>query len=233
MRNEELGIKKFFLTANSFQLTAVLAIVRKDFLIGLRRRATFAAMMMFALTAVASLSLSTGGASVEPKFLAALLWVVIFFAAGAGVAGTFDDEAQAGTLPTLKLYADAQAILFGKMIYVFLSLVALTIFILPIFLILFDVAVKNFLLLVATILFGLIGIAAAGTLTAALTTSATVKGGLFTILLFPITLPIFLPAISLTEISLAGGAFEMDSLIVVALFDLILITASSILYDYL
>ncbi|MBQ6006677.1 MAG: heme exporter protein CcmB [Selenomonadaceae bacterium] len=211
----------------------IAAIVRKDFLIGLRRRATFAAMMMFALTAVASLSLSTGGIFVEEKFLAALLWVVIFFAASAGISGTFDDEAQAGTLPTLKLYADAQAILFGKMIYVFLSLAALTIFILPIFLILFDVAVEKIFLLLMTILLGLIGIAAAGTLTAALTTSATVKGGLFPILLFPITLPIFLPAIRLTEISFAGGVFDISLIVVVAVFDLILITAASILFDYL
>lgn len=211
----------------------IATIVRKDFIIGLRRRATFAAMMMFALTAVASLSLSTGGAFVEPKFLAALLWVVIFFAASAGIAGTFDDEATVGTLQTLKIYADAQAILFGKMIYVFLSLTALTIFILPIFLILFDVVVEKFFLLLATIFFGLIGIAAAGTLTAALTTSATVKGGLFPVLLFPITLPIFLPAISLTEISFTGGMFDISSLVVIAVFDLILITASSILYDYL
>ena len=218
---------------SSFLFEQVAAILRKDFLIGLRRRATFAAMMMFALTAVASLSLSTGGAFVEPKFLAALLWVVIFFAASAGIAGTFDDEAQAGTLPTLKLYADAQAILFGKMLYVFLSLTMLTIFILPIFLILFDVAVENFPLLSLTILLGLIGIAAAGTLTAAITTSATVKGGLFPILLFPITLPIFLPAIALTEQSFTGGAFDASSLIVVAAFDAILILASSILYDYL
>ena len=209
------------------------AILRKDFLIGMRRRATFAAMMMFALTATASLSLSTGGIFVESKFLAALLWVVIFFAASAGISGTFDDEATAGTLSTLKIYADAQAILFGKMIYVFLSLVALIIFILPIFLILFDAQIENFFLLLATILFGLMGLAAAGTLTAALTTSATVKGGLFPILLFPITLPIFLPAIALTEISFTGAAFDTSSLVVIAAFDLILITASSILYDYL
>ena len=218
---------------STFLFEQVAAILRKDFLNGLRRRATFAAMMMFALTAVASLSLSMTGGFVEPKFLAALLWVVIFFAASAGIAGTFDDEAQAGTLPTLKLYADAQAILFGKMIYVLLSLVALTIFILPIFLILFDVGVENFFLLLLTILLGLIGLAAAGTLTAALTTSATVKGGLFPILLFPITLPIFLPAITLTELSFTGAAFDASSLVVMAAFDLILIIAASILYDYL
>ena len=209
------------------------AILWKDFLIGIPRRASFAAMMMFALTTVASLSLSTGGAFIESKFLAALLWVVIFFAASAGISGTFDDEARAGTLPTLKLYASAQAILFGKMCGVFLSLSALTIFILPIFLILFDAPLEKIFLLATTIFFGLIGLSAAGTLTAALTTSATVKGGLFPILLFPITLPIFLPAIQLTEISMAGAAFDSNLLIVVAAFDAILILASSILYDYL
>lgn len=216
-----------------YRFKQVAAILRKDFLIGLRRRAAFAAMMMFALTAVASLSLSTGGAFVEPKFLAALLWVVIFFAASAGISGTFDDEAQAGTLPTLKLYAAAQAILFGKMLYVFASLVAMTIFILPTFLILFDAQIERIFLLAATILLGLIGLAAAGTLTAALTTSATVKGGLFPILLFPITLPIFLPAIALTEISFTSAASDSSLLVVMAAFDAILITAASILYDYL
>ena len=211
----------------------VLAIVRKDFLLNLRRRATFAAMMMFALTATASLSLSTGGVLLDEKFLAAILWVVIFFAAGAGLAGTFDDEAQAGTLPTLKLYGDAQAILFGKMFVALLSLVALSIFILPIFCVLFDVGVEKIFLLVATVLLGLIGLAAAGTLTAALTTSAAVKGGLFPILLFPVTLPLFLPAIRLTEISFTAAQVDSGLLVAVAAFDAILILASSILYDYL
>ena len=211
----------------------VLAIVRKDFLLNLRRRAAFAAMMMFALTATASLSLSTGGALLDEKFLAAILWVVIFFAAGAGLAGTFDDEAQAGTLPTLKLYGDAQAILFGKMFVALLSLVALSIFILPIFCVLFDVGVEKIFLLLATVLLGLIGLAAAGTLTAALTTSAAVKGGLFPILLFPVTLPLFLPAIRLTEISFTAAQVDSSLLVAVAAFDAILILASSILYDYL
>ena len=217
----------------SSRCDATLAIVRKDFLLNLRRRATFAAMMMFALTTVASLSLSTGGVIVDEKFLAALLWVVIFFAAGAGLSGTFDDEAQAGTLQTLKLYGDAQAILFGKMSGALLSLVALTAFIMPIFCVLFDVRVEKFFLLVATVALGLIGLAAAGTLTAALTTSAAVKGGLFPILLFPVTLPVFLPAIRLTEIALTAAPVDSSLLAAMSTFDAILILAASILYDYL
>ncbi len=209
------------------------AIFRKDFLIGLRRRASFAAMAMFALTSLAALSLATRGEILEPKILAALLWVVIFFAASAGISGTFDDEETAGTLSTLKLYAAPQAVLFGKMFFTFASLAALIIFLLPIFLVLFDCGVEEIFLLVTTIFFGAVGISSAGTLTAALTTSATVKGGLFPILLFPVTLPIFLPAIRLTEFAFAGGECGAEFLILMAIYDAILITAASILYDYL
>ena len=74
---------------------------------------------------------------------------------------------------------------------------------------------------------------AAGTLISALTTSASVKGGLFPILLFPITLPIFLSAIQLTESAFTGQNFSAELFIMSIFFDAILITASSILYDFL
>lgn len=130
------------------------AIVRKDFLVGARRRAAFAAMLMFALTAVAILSLATGGAVLDENLLAALLWVVIFFAACAGISGTFEDEAAAGTLATLKLYAAPQAVLCGKMFFALINLIALTLFLLPLFLILFDCDVAQVLFFGATIFLG-------------------------------------------------------------------------------
>lgn len=219
--------------SNFLLIEQAAAICRKDFLTGLRRRASFAAMLMFALTATASLSLAMSGAFVEPKLLAALLWVVIFFAASAGISGTFEDEAAAGTLSTLKLYARPQAVLFGKMAFTLASLAALTLFLLPIFLILFDAAIAQGWLLLAVIFLGIIGIAGAGTLTAALTVSAAVKGGLFPILLFPVTLPIFLPAINLTEAALTGGEFSAEFLMAMIFYDAVLVTAASILYDYL
>ncbi len=218
---------------SNFRFEQAAAIFRKDFLLGLRRRAAFAAMLMFSLTATANLSLSIGGAIFDENLLAALLWVVIFFAASAGISGTFETEAAAGTLATLKLYAEPQAILFGKMFFTLASLAALTVFLLPIFLILFDCTVAQIWLLLAVIFFGIIGLAAAGTLIAALTTSASVKGGLFPILLFPITLPIFLPAIQLTAAAISGADFETELLMTMAIFDAILITAASILFDYL
>ena len=95
-------------------------------------------------------------------------------AASAGISGTFEDEAAAGTLSTLKIYAARQAVLFGKMAFVLASLAALTAFLLPVFLILFDAAVARIGIFLAAVFLGLAGIAAAGTLTAALTVSASI-----------------------------------------------------------
>ena len=151
-------------------------------------------MLMFSLTALACMSLALGGAALEPKILAALLWIIIFFASTVGLDRIFEDEAASGTLATLKVYADAQSILFGKMIYALLSLTALSIFLLPTFIILFDCPIIDLPSLLLTIALGLIGLSGAGTLIAALSigalsTAASIQSGLFSILLFPIVLP--------------------------------------------
>ena len=208
-------------------------VLRKELVAGLRHRAAAASMAMFALTALACMSLALGGATLEPKLLAALLWIVIFFASTVGIDRAFEDEAASGTLETLKVYADAQSILFGKMIYAMISLTALMLLLLPTFIILFDCPIANAMLMLLTIMLGLIGLSGAGTLIAAISSTASVKSGLFPILLFPIVLPIFLPAIALTSAAMLDGDFSLTMLMSMALYDLILIVASSILFDYL
>ncbi len=211
----------------------ILTVLRKELTAGLRHRAASASMLMFALTALACMSLALGGSPLEPNVLAALLWIVIFFASTVGLDRIFEDEAASGTLTTLKVYADAQSILFGKMIYALISLSALSTFLLPTFIVLFDCPVAEPPVMLLTIVFGLIGLSGAGTLVAALSTAASVKSGLFSILLFPIVLPIFLPAINLTSAAMAGGEISLTMLIPMLLFDAILLVASSILFDYI
>ena len=121
-------------------------VVIKEFAVSLRQRAVFASMLMFTLTALACISLAVRGAILEPELLSALLWVILFFASTA-LDRTFDDEA----IATLKVYGDAQSVLFGKMIYSLLSMLLVSIFLLPIFIILFDCEVKAPLLFLLTI----------------------------------------------------------------------------------
>ena len=203
-------------------------IVKKEFAVSLRQRAVFASMLMFTLTALACISLAIRGAVLEPELLSALLWIIIFFASTA-LDRTFDDEA----ITTLKVYGDSQSILFGKMIYSLLSIVLVTIFLLPIFIILFDCAVNEIFTLMITVLFGLCGISSAGTLISAISSVASIRSGLFPILLFPVVLPLFLPAIELTSAAFAGFDLSSSLLIAMVIYNLILLVASSILFDYL
>ena len=203
-------------------------VIKKEFAVSLRQRAVFASMLMFSLTALACISLAMRGAVLEPELLSALLWIILFFASTA-LDRTFDDEA----VSTLKVYGDSQSILFGKMIYSMLSMLLVSIFLLPIFVILFDCEVVAPLILFLTVILGLVGISGAGTLISAISSVASVRSGLFPILLFPIVLPLFLSAIELTTAAFLGLEVSTSLIISMVLYDSILLIASSILFDYL
>ena len=67
-------------------------VLRKELRCSLREPAAWGAMFMFALTTLACVSLSLSGMTLEPKLLAALLWVILFFASMAGADRGFGDE---------------------------------------------------------------------------------------------------------------------------------------------
>ena len=203
-------------------------VVRKEFAVSLRQRAVFASMLMFSLTALACISLAVHSAVLEPELLSALLWIVLFFASTA-IDRTFDDEA----ISTLKVYGNAQSILFGKMAYSMLSIVFVSACLLPIFIILFDCTVNRPLMLILIVFLGLCGISSAGTLISAISSVASVRSGLFPILLFPIVLPLFLSALELTAAAFLGSLIPTPLIFSMVIYDLILILSSSILFDYL
>jgi len=208
-------------------------VFKKEVISALRFRAAWAAMFMFALTTLACVSLALSGARLTAPLAAALLWVILFFASMAGTDRVFAEEDTSGTLLALRVYGGAQAVLLGKMLYTFVLLLALGTFTVPLFLILLDVAVAEPLLLLAVCLLGLGGVAAAGTLIAALTVGAAAHSGLFAVLLLPVILPVFLPAIGLTAAAFGAGEAVPAYLGGLALYDAILALGASVLFDYL
>ena len=206
----------------------LIEVVKKEFAVSIRQQAVFVSMLMFSLTALACISLAIGSANLESELLAALLWIIIFFASSA-IDKTFDDEA----ITMLKIYGESQIILFGKMIYSMLSIILVSIFLIPLFIILFDVVIEEPLIFSITIILGLIGISSAGTLISAISSISSIKNGIFPILLFPIILPLFLPAINLTSQAMIGAEINFSLIIAMSIYNLILITATSILFDSL
>ena len=96
-------------------LRAILNVARKELLDGIRLRAGYVTMGMFALTVIAFMSMSLAGDMPDARQAATLYWIVLFFAATLQGERLFAEEAAAGTLLFLRIYVPAQAVLFGKM----------------------------------------------------------------------------------------------------------------------
>ena len=200
----------------------------KELLDGIRHRAGYVTMGMFALTVIAFMSMSLAGGLTDARLTAALLWIVIFFAATLQGERLFAEEAAAGTLLFLRIYVPAQAVLFGKMAAHLITLVVLAAIVVPLALVLMDAPFVLNAVFVGTLFLGLWGMAAADTLLAAVAANASVRGGLVPILLLPSMLPILLPAIALT-----AGEGEPILLGGMMIYDMALTVGASMLFDAL
>ena len=209
-------------------LRATLNVARKELLDGIRLRAGYVTMGMFALTVIAFMSMSLVGGLTDVRLTAALLWMVIFFAATLQGERLFAEEASAGTLLFLRIYVPAQAVLFGKMAAHFITLLVLAALVLPLVVILMDAPLVLNGCLAGTLCLGLWGMAAADTLLAAVAANASVRGGLVPVLLLPSMLPILLPAISLS-----AGEGEQALLGGILIYDMALTVGASMLFDSL
>ncbi len=207
-------------------------VFQKELIVGMRFKAAWSTIFMFALTTLSCISLALQSAVLEPDLQAALLWTILFFASMTGMDRSFADEDMSGTLPALKLYGDAQAVLFGKMLYALFLLLALSLFVMLLFFLLFDVQTASLPEFLAVALAGICGLAGAGTFIAALATGAHVKSGLFSVLMLPVILPIFLPAIFLTSAVFGGEPVLLPHLGGMILYDLLLVVGASVLFDY-
>jgi len=212
---------------------SIRAVLKKDGLCELRSHYAVSTLIAFAVTTLASLSISIGGVALSPNLLATLLWVILFFSAMSGLSRVFGQEQDAGTLITLRVYALPQAVFLGKMIFNILLLLGLSVIVLILFLIFFNVSAGNLPALAAVLLAGICGVAIVSTITAALAAQTQARSSLFTIVTFPVILPVFLSAISLTGAIFAGE--EISALLFLSLigYDIVAAVAGSILFDYL
>lgn len=210
-------------------------IFRRELTTALRSRSSWTAMLMFSLTAIAALSFALRGAPPEPQVAAGLLWVVLFFSAEAGVGRAFYEEAASGTLLALRIYAAAQAVFLGKFLYMLFVLIGLAVFDVALFQMFLGFSLTDSFavwLFLLVVFLGVWGFAAAGILLSALTVGAGAKSGLFSVLLLPVVLPVFLPALNLTGELFSGLLPSVSLFGAMALYDLILTLGASWLFDF-
>jgi heme exporter protein B len=185
-----------------------LAVLRKDLRTEFRTRCVCSALFMFAVTTMVTVSFSVGGFVPDTNISAALLWVILFFSAMTGLTRTFGQEEETGTVIALKMAADPEPVFIGKYLFNILLLLSLAVLIVPLYLIMFNLPVIMAGGFVAALFLGVIGLAGAGTILAAIVSKAGAKGSLLTVLSFPILLPLLAGAISATRTALGYGAPE-------------------------
>jgi heme exporter protein B len=170
-------------------LADVGALARKDLLLELRARDTLPAMLLFVLSTLVVFHFALPGNSSE---LAAtgLLWVAIVFTALLGLARAFAAEREQGVLDGLVLApSDRSAIWLGKALSVLAFLGLAELVALPAFALFF--APVDGPMILGVVLADL-GIAAVGTLLAAMAAASRARELLLPLIFLPLAIPIII-----------------------------------------
>ena len=122
----------------------ILTVFKKEMLSEFRTRYAFNAIIMFTLVTLTVVSFSLGINRPGPEVMAALFWIVLFFAAASGLAQVFVKEEEAHTAGYLRLYGPATAVLIGKIIFNLFLLLSMAVLLVPLFIILLNTTPQNF-----------------------------------------------------------------------------------------
>ena len=215
-------------------LRAAWAVFRKDLRLELRRRVALNTLLVFTLATVLVAYVALVRAPLDPRAHAALLWVILLFAASVGLGRTFTAETEAGTDLLLRQHAPPGAVYAGKLGFTLaLTLLLGGVAALAYGLVL-GVAVTAPGLLAAVLGLGAVGLAGATTLLSALIARARGGAALLPVLLFPLLVPLLLAGVRLTRAALDGGmgwAGATDGFVTLGSFAVVVVTGGVLLFE--
>jgi heme exporter protein B len=190
-------------------LSESVAVLGKELTSELRSRVALNAVGLFGLTTLIAVAYQIGPYHIQeqdrPHLLAALLWVILFFAATSGLARVFVKEEDAHTAKTLRLAARPLAVFAGKFLFNLILLSALYAFIVPLYCALMGYSVQGIASLALLLACGAVALSATSTMVAAIISRASGSTTLFAILSVPLVLPLLVMLIQGTRAA-AGSA---------------------------
>lgn len=214
-------------------LSQVWTILWKDIRCELRSKQMWAGMGLFALLVLVIFNFAFD-LRVDNKTAVApgALWVSFVFASFLGLGRTVVAEREQGSLDRLLLCpVNRKAIYLAKLLGNVLFIGVVEIVALPVFAILFNVqfAVGALILVV---LLGTVGIASVGTLFSVMAAATRARELLLPILIFPLIVPIVIAAVRATGALMIVTANEPPWLGLIAAFDAIFLSLSTVLFEY-
>lgn len=226
-------------------------LIRKDVRIELRSRDTLPPMLAFSLAVVLLLAFSLpSGTSLARRasfpvgtvpmadVLAGFLWVTVLFAGLVAFARTFEVERDSSVIDSLLLVpVDRSALFLAKAISNLTYIVVVQAFLLPAFLLLFQIDIgSGWLPLLMVVLLADIGFTMIGTLFAALAAQTTSRELMLPILALPILVPVFIAAVELTSDLFLGGGLgtitERGWFGILVAFDLVFTIVGALAFEF-
>ncbi len=219
-------------------LKQVGVIVWKDFVTEWKTREMFSSMFIFAVLVILIFIFSLNLSVVNTNEVGpGILWVAILFSGTIGLNRSFMLEQENHCLEGLMLApVDRSAIYFGKMVSNLLFLLIMEAFILPLFMIFFNVDLISHIFPVLFIMFiGTLGFSALGTLLASLSSNLKTRDIMLPILLYPLMVPIAIGSVRMTSQVLAGEKLSsmMNWIGLTLCFDIIYIGVSIMTIDHI
>jgi len=219
-------------------LNQIKAIVLKDLVTELKTKELLSSMFIFALLVIIIFIFSVDLSIVKANEVGpGVLWVAFLFAGTMGLNRSFMLEKENGCLEGLILTpADRTAIYFGKLISNLIFLLVMEIFILPLFMIFFNIDLISFLgPLLFVIFMGTLGFCAIGTLLSSLSSNLKTREIMLPILLYPVIVPVMIAVVRMTGQILAGESLGtmMNWVGLTVAFDIIFIGVSILTIDHI
>ena len=191
----------------------LIAALRKELLLQWRTRAQFMAVFVFGASALLLFSFAVGpNAEILRQFSAGFLWLGLLLSSTLTLAESFHAEMENKALEGLLLLpVNPRAIYYGKTIANWLQLVLLGVTLVPVMVILYDAGTTRLLPLLLVIALGTAGLAAPGTIYAAMTAQVRSKQTLLPLLLFPLIVPALLASVKATSLIILGDPMGQSS----------------------
>jgi heme exporter protein B len=210
----------------------------KDVLVERRSKEGLNALLFFALLLLFLFEFALGPDRERVRAaLPGLLWLGFILASLLGLGKSFAIERDNDCWEGLRLSAgDKSAIYVGKLLGNLLTMAIVEIVVLALFGLFYDVALGPILLpLSVVLLLGTIGLAAVGTLFAAMTAQVRARELLFPVLLLPAQVPLLLAAVSATGSVLLGEPLSAVAhwLRLLAVADLVYVVVGLLTFEFI
>lgn len=214
------------------------AIFVKDMAMELRGKEIFSTTLLFAMLTLVIFNFAFDMTSIKTEDAAAgVLWVAILFSGSLSMNRSFLYEKEEGCLSALMLAPiDRSSLYFGKLAVNLVISLASILFIIPIFMVLFNMNVMDrFFWQCATFFLGILGFTSVSVLIAAMSVNLRAREMMGPLLMLPVVAPVVISVVKITGGLIAGES--MDGLLIwlniLIAFDVIYLVISWLVFEHI